>query len=363
MKENSTQHSLSHQNTILVVDDSKLTRMVLKNIFKSTYCVEEAEDGLKGLKLLMEKKESICAILLDVVMPNVNGIQMLNALQKLDVIEQIPVFLITAETRGDIIEEAYGLGVMDVIHKPIVPYIVRRRVDSVVELFQTRRNLTDIVRSQRKELLVQTQNLYQMSIGMLEALSAAIEFRSDETGAHIHRIRNITLYLLEHTDLGKGFTKEEIELIGLASISHDVGKISIPDAILKKPGRLTAEEYEEMKSHTTQGARLLSQIPQMHQHKAYQYAYDIALHHHERWDGRGYPDGLKGDEISIWAQIVSLADVYDALVSKRCYKDAYSFDEARQMILNGECGAFNPYLLENFLKVESHIRVLYKVVH
>ncbi len=362
MEQGLRKSELPEQNTVLIIDDSKLTRMVLRNIFKSSYQIEEAEDGLQGLEVLMEKRDSICAVLLDMVMPKISGLEMLKALKQIDILKQIPVFLITAEDRDQVTEQAYLMGVMDVIRKPIVPYVVRRRVDSVVELFQSRRRLSDIVEQQREQILRQTENLFQMSIGILEALSTAIEFRSDETGSHIQRIRNITLYLLQHTDLGKDFTNEEIELIGLASISHDVGKISIPDSILKKPGKLTSEEYEVMKTHTVLGAQLLSQIPQMHQHKAYQYAYDIALHHHERWDGKGYPEGLAGDNISIWAQIVSLADVYDALVSKRCYKDACGYDEALQMILRGECGIFGPVLLDNFLKVESKIRTLYDII-
>lgn len=350
------------RNIILIIDDSKLTRLVLKNIFKASYRIEEAKNGIQGLEKLRDNCDSVCAVLLDVVMPEMDGMEMLHALMELDVIGKIPFFLITADDRNEITEDAYHMGVMDVIHKPIVPYMVRRRVDSIVELFESRRRLSDIVEIQREELLQKTQNLYKMSIGMLEALSTAIEFRSDETGSHIQRIRSITLYLLQHTDLGKGLTNEEIELIGIASICHDVGKISIPDSILNKPGKLTDEEYKIMKTHTTRGAQLLSQIPQMQQHKAYRYAYDIALHHHERWDGKGYPEGLKGNQLSLWAQIVSIADVYDALVSKRCYKEGYSFDKALEMIINGECGVFNPALLDAFIQVEKKIRVLYDVV-
>ena len=148
--------------------------------------------------------------------------------------------------------------------------------------------------------------------------------------------------------------------IALAAVMHDVGKIAIPDAILNKPGRLTAEEFEIMKTHTVQGAKLLENIPQMRDHSAYEYAIDIAMHHHERWDGRGYPHGLKGDEISVGAQIVSLADVYDALVSPRVYKAAFSHEKALEMILNGECGVFSPRLLECFRQMHPRIRALYE---
>ena len=176
----------------------------------------------------------------------------------------------------------------------------------------------------------------------------------------MQRIRRITQHLLEHTPLGEGLSREEIEQIALASIMHDVGKIAVPDAILNKPGKLTPEEFEVMKTHTTQGAKLLDQIPQFREDSLYPYARDIALHHHERWDGRGYPEGLVGDEISIWAQIVSLADVYDALSCKRVYKDAFSREKVLEMICGGQCGTFNPRLLECFLAEEPALARLYQ---
>ena len=256
-------------------------------------------------------------------------------------------------------QEAYSLGVMDVISKPVVPYIVRRRVESVVELFEARRRLSAQVARQQDQLLRQAQQLAQMGIGMVEALATAIEFRSDESGEHVRRIHDITCHLLRHTPLGAGLTEEDIQLIGMASITHDVGKIAIPDAILNKNGRLTKEEYEIMKTHAQKGAELLAQIPQMRSHAAFRYAYDIALHHHERWDGRGYPDGLVGEETPVWTQIVALADVYDALVSKRCYKEAYSFDTAVHMIVEGQCGIFGPRILEHFQAAEPALRKMY----
>ena len=198
---------------------------------------------------------------------------------------------------------------------------------------------------------------------MIEALSAAIEFRDGESGGHVRRIHDITKLMLVRTELGSGLSAQDIDDIALASIMHDVGKIAIPDAILSKPGRLTPEEFEVMKTHTLQGELLLSRIPQLKESGAYRYACDIARHHHERWDGRGYPDGLAGDDISIWAQIVSLADVYDALTSKRVYKSAFSREESLRMIKEGECGVFNPRLLELFLGLEPEINELYESLH
>ena len=277
---------------------------------------------------------------------------MLEKLNRLGWTRKIPVFLITAESANSTVKKAYSLGVMDVISKPVVPDIVERRINSVIELFRARKRLSKQVEDQQSEILRQAQEIIKLNQGMIEgmieALSTAIEFRSGESGEHVRRIHDITEYMLLHTDLGAGLSKETISHIALAAIMHDVGKIAIPDAILNKPGRLTADEFEIMKTHTVQGGLLLEKIPQMKEHAIFEYAYDIARHHHERWDGRGYPDGLKGEENSIWAQIVSIADVYDALISKRVYKPAFAVEEALNMIAGGQCGTFNPALLDRF---------------
>lgn len=342
--------------TILVVDDNEINRAVLTNLFSGTYQVEEAENGKEALDDLLEHRNAYCAVLLDVVMPVMDGMEVLEKLHRLGWTQELPVFLITAESANSTLRRAYELGVMDVISKPVVPYIVERRINSVIELFQARRRLSEKVEAQQTEIISQARQIIELNMGMIEALSTAIEFRSGESGSHVRRIHDITKYLLEHTPLGRGFSREEITQISLAAIMHDVGKIAIPDAILNKPGKLTPEEYEIMKTHTVQGGALLEKIPQMRDHAAFRYAQDIALHHHERWDGRGYPHGLKGDEISIWAQIVSIADVYDALVSNRVYKKAFPIQQALDMIQNGECGVFNPELVKCFLQVELDIR-------
>ena len=352
--------SAAEKKTLLVVDDEELNRAILANIFQTDYYILEAEDGQSALDLIEKVNRPLSAILLDVVMPRLDGIQLLRILSERRLTSVVPVFLITADPGNDTMQKAYDLGVMDVIAKPVVPFVVRRRVQSVVELFAARQLLGAEVERQRDQLLFQAEQLAEMSMGMVEALSTAIEFRSDESGEHVRRIHDITCLLLGETSLGAGLSGNEIRLIGMGAVTHDVGKISIPDAILNKRGRLTPGEYNLMKTHTTQGAQLLSRIPQMREHSAYRYAYDIALHHHERWDGGGYPEGLKGDEISIWTQVVSLADVYDALVSERCYKKPISFDRATEMILGGECGVFNPHMLECFRKEEPRLRELYK---
>lgn len=345
--------------TVLIVDDSEINRAVLENIFAARYQVMEAENGKEALDILIERQGEICAVLLDVIMPVMDGIEALEKMSLLGITEQIPIFLITSETADDTLKKAYGLGVMDVVAKPVIPFVIERRVGSVIELFSARRSLNAKVKEQQDEIVAQQEHIIRLNIGMIEALSTAIEFRSGESGGHVRRIHDITEYLLKNTELGEGLSDEDIMDISLASIMHDVGKIAIPDAILNKPGRLTPEEFDIMKTHTTQGGELLKKIPQMREHEAFRYAYDIAVHHHERYDGSGYPDGLKGDEISLWAQIVSLADVYDALTSKRCYKDAFGADEAVQMIKDGKCGVFNPKYLEIFLREEPQLRKIY----
>ena len=347
-------------DTILVIDDDEINRGILDNLFSAFYRVEEAENGRIGLERIQADPEGYCAVLLDVVMPEMDGLQVLRALREAELLEKIPVFLITAEASDATMKEAYRLGVMDVISKPVVPYVVLRRVNSVVELFRARKRLGNVVERQQSELLIQAQKIIDLNQGMIESLSAAIEFRNGESGQHVRRIHDITKSLLSDTDLGAGLSKEEIQQIAQAAIMHDVGKIAIPDAILNKPGRLTPEEFEIMKTHTTQGGFLLEKIPQLRENGVYHYAYDIARHHHERWDGRGYPDGLKGEEISLWAQVVSLADVYDALSCKRVYKDAFPRDKVLQMIRDGECGVFNPELLDRFFSVEEKLQRMYQ---
>ncbi len=360
MLEDSCNDTFFSQNTILIVDDDEINRGILENLFSAFYEVEEAENGEVGLKMLRENEEKYCAVLLDVVMPAMDGLEVLRNLKLQGALERIPVFLITAEASDSTMKEAYRLGVMDVISKPVIPYVVLRRINSVIELFRARKRLGNVVEQQQSRLLEQAKKIISLNQGMIESLSTAIEFRSGESGEHVRRIREITKYILRHTEFGKGLTEDEIEQIGLGAVMHDVGKIAIPDAILNKPGKLTTEEFEIMKTHTVQGAALLEKIPQLRELGAYSYAYDIACHHHERWDGKGYPDGLKGNEISTWAQVVSIADVYDALSCKRVYKDAFPREKVVRMILNGECGAFNPRLLDCFLLVEEELYRLYK---
>ncbi|MGI6254526.1 MAG: HD-GYP domain-containing protein [Acutalibacter sp.] len=342
------------RSTLLIVDDDALNRALLRNIFESQYEIEEAADGEEGLLSIQRNPERLCAVLLDVVMPKRSGLQVLEELASEGFPQRTPVFLITAEATGETVGAAYRLGVMDVIQKPLDLFVVRRRVQSVIELFEARKRLSGQVESQAEKII-------RLNQGMIEALATAIEFRSEESGDHVRRIHDITWTLLSQTALGEGYSEEQVRQMAQASITHDVGKIAVPDNILNKPGRLTQEEFEVMKTHTVRGAQLLDSIPQLRELGSFfQYARDIARHHHERWDGRGYPDGLRGDEISPWAQAVSLADVYDALRCKRVYKDALPREQVLAMIRQGDCGAFSPKLLESFFSVEDQLSHLYE---
>ena len=344
---------------ILIVDDMEINRAILSQIFADRNQILEGENGLEAVQILEERREHIAAVLLDILMPVMDGFQVMEKMKDMGLMEKIPVFLITADSSEESMRRGYQLGAMDSIEKPIVPYFVRRRVESVMELFAARERLSHVVELQGQKLRRQEQEILNLNYSIIESLSTAIEFRSGESGEHVKRIRRLTRLLLE--ELGRTGKKEyvfsdrEIQEISQASIMHDVGKIAISDLILNKPGRLTDEEFEIMKSHTVMGCQVLEQIPQYKNNRLYQYAYDICRHHHERWDGKGYPDGLKGREITVWSQVVSVADVFDALTNKRVYKPAIPVPEAMDMIFTGQCGAFNPELLEALEKILPQI--------
>jgi putative two-component system response regulator len=330
--------------TILIVDDMEINRSILAERFRNEFEILEAADGLEALSI-MNQNDNISAVLLDLVMPKMNGIEFLRKLHELGKTDHTPVFVITAENAEQTLAEAYDLGAVDVITKPFMMNFVRRRISNVIELYMHRNNMMKIIDAQMERLDRQNRLL-------VETLASAVEFRDCESGEHVKRMSRLTRILMAR--FGQMYPEyylpeAEIEKVAMASELHDVGKISIPDAILNKPGRLTKEEFEIMKQHTVRGCELLESMPEgTLDREIYKYSYDICRHHHERWDGKGYPDGLAGDEISVWAQIVSLADVYDALTSPRVYKPPFEHEVAVRMIMDGECGTFNPKMLDVF---------------
>ena len=344
---------------MLVVDDIEMNRLILHELFSDEFDVLEAGDGRAALDIVDEYGEDLSVVLLDIVMPVMDGFEVLEAMNASGVIGVVPVILITGESDDETSLQGYKLGIADLVNKPFNPDIVYRRVNNVVDLFSHKQTLEHRLEEQKTMLENQAERLRQSTQFVIDALSTTVEFRSMESGTHIKRVRLITHYLLEELS-ANGFyplTKEEIEMIAGASSMHDIGKIAIPDAILLKPGPHTKEETKIMQTHTIRGCEILESLNYMQDQDYYRYCYEICRHHHERWDGRGYPDGLKGDEISIWAQATSLADVYDALTSKRVYKDAYTPEEAVSMIIDGKCGAFNPRMLDSFLNIRERLSI------
>ena len=327
--------------TILVADDSEMNRAILRSMLEESYHIIEAEDGLQAVAALQQMEQEISLVLLDIVMPNMDGFGVLSAMNKYNWIDSVPVIMISAESTHSFIERAYDMGVTDYISRPFDMMVVRRRVINTIMLYAKQRRLANMVNEQ----IYQKEKINNL---MISILSHIVEFRNEESGLHVLHIQTMTEILLKSlmrkTDKYK-LDRETINLISNASTLHDVGKICIPSEILNKPGRFTDEEFAIMKGHSQMGADMMKGVP-FQDEPLVKYAYEICRWHHERYDGRGYPDGLKGEDIPISAQVVSLADVYDALTSARVYKPAHSHEKALSMILNGECGAFQPLLLE-----------------
>ena len=341
------------RQTILIVDDAEMNRMMLSDMLGDQYDYVEAADGREALRIL-EKNVSIDLILLDINMPEMNGFEVLEEMNRYHWIEEVPVIMITAEESVESMEHAYSLGVTDYIPRPFNVYIVRRRVENTLNLYVNQKRLMRLVSDQIAEK--EENNTLMVSI-----LSNVVEIRNHESGDHIRNIRRITellLHQLVQKTKAYHLSEEDIALIKTASSLHDIGKITIPEEILNKPGKLTKEELEIMKTHSAAGAQILEQMKYGQDKPLYRYALEICRWHHERWDGHGYPDGLMGEEIPISAQIVAIADVYDALTSERCYKKAYDHTTAINMILNGECGAFNPLLLECLTETAPQLRIV-----
>lgn len=337
---------------ILIVDDSEMNRALLEDMLSGDYEIAEASNGMEACAYLRDHELEVCLMLLDIVMPVMDGFETLAMMNKNGWIKNIPVIMISAETAFTYIDRAYGLGAVDYISRPFDERTVRHRVDSNVILGEKQRDLSERL----------TDQIYEKEKDnrlMIEILSHIVEFRNGESGLHVlhvHAITELILKTLRKKTNQYELSPKDISLICNASALHDVGKITIPSEILNKPGKFTPEEFEIMKRHTLEGAKMLNDIPLRADEPLIKVAYQICRWHHERYDGRGYPDGLRGEQIPIAAQVVALADVYDALTSKRVYKPAFAPEKAVEMILNGECGAFNPLLLECLKDVAEELK-------
>ena len=339
---------------ILIADDSEMNRELLAAILEEEYDIIQANDGVQAVDCLQRHAEEISLLLLDIVMPHMDGFEVLSYMNKEHWIDAIPVVIISSENSPIYIKRGYDLGATDFIEKPFDANMVLRRSANAILLGAKQRRMTSIVSNQIYER-------EKSSKLMINILSHIVEFRNGESGLHVLHIQTITEMLLrqlvQKENNRYALSKEQIRMITTASALHDIGKISIPDEILNKPGRLTAEEFAVIKGHSMAGANMLSELPlDQKEEPLVKNAYEICRWHHERYDGGGYPDGLKGEEIPVSAQVVALADVYDALTSERCYKDAYSHEKAIEMILAGQCGAFNPLMLECLLDISSSLK-------
>lgn len=348
---------------ILIVDDAEINREILKEMLKDDYEILEADNGQTGLDIISSEESSISAILLDIMMPVMDGFEFMTRLQDMKIMDKIPVLVISGDNTVQNEKKCFDYGVSDFIGRPFNAVLVKRRIQNMVSHFSYKNKLeekvqeqTAVLRRAYNTLKGQAERLEKRNQEIIDMLGTIVEYRNLESGEHIQRVKGYTRILAEKFSIQYpeyGLDEQTIDMIVASSALHDLGKIAIPDSILMKPGRLTKDEFEYMKSHTIRGCEIFETIDNDWESNSKQISLDIIRHHHERYDGKGYPDGLKGDDIPISAQLVSLADVYDALVSERCYKDAYSKDEAFHMIIGGECGVFSPKIMEVFRNVRD----------
>ena len=356
------------RNKILIVDDSFINRELLTEMLEDEYEVITCENGLQALELMEENYNELAIILLDLVMPVLDGVGFLKALQNKPIMKDIPILVISGETNVETEIKCFDYGVFDFIKKPFDNRLVKKRIKNAVDLYMYKNNLeervakqTSVISEQYNLLKHQADQLAKSNVSIIEILGTIVEYRNLESGEHIQRVKSYTRILGEQLmeDYPEyNLTSKQLNVIVSASALHDVGKIAIPDSILLKPGRLTKEEFEYMKEHTTKGCEIINNIRGVWSEEYAKASYEICRHHHERYDGRGYPDGILGENIPISAQLVAVADVYDALVNERVYKSAFSADKAFNMIINGECGTFSPKLMDCFTKCRDRFESL-----
>lgn len=342
----------------LIVDDIEMNREMLIDMIGDKFEILQAGDGEETLHLLEENIDTLAVLLLDIVMPKLSGIQVLEKMREKGWIDMIPVLVISGERDPDVERTCFELGVSDFIQKPFNDVLVNMRIRNNIDRYQYKEELECTVKDQLDMLREQNRKLADTNERVIELIADIVEGRNLESGLHVRRVKGFTRIISEQimTDYPQyEFNNSVVDKIVSASAMHDVGKIMIEDAVLLKPGKLTAEEFDRMKLHTIYGAETIEKGRGVWDDEYYQYCYDIARHHHEKWDGRGYPDNLKGDDIPICAQIVAVADCFDALTTERVYKKAFTVDTAYNMILGGECGAFSPLLMDCFTKVRPQM--------
>lgn len=353
---------------VLIVEDMEINREILVNILEDEYAILQAKDGVEAMKVIEEEKEDIVAILLDLVMPNMDGFEVMSKLREQGLMKKIPVLVISASNQPATEAKCLEYGVADFIGKPFDSSIVKKRVRNVAYYYVYKNDLEERVDEQTNRLRKQNKMLEEQAIALrkineniIDMLGAVVEYRSLESGQHVQRVKGYTrilgTYVMnEYPEYN--LTESELDVIVTASALHDVGKVAIPDSILLKPGRLTDEEFMEMKQHTIRGCKILEEIKELWSGDYGKASYDICRHHHERYDGRGYPDGIAGEDIPISAQLVAIADVYDALTNDRCYKKAFTPEVAFNMIMEGQCGTFSGKILKAFERTRDEFERL-----
>jgi len=348
------------KDLILIVDDIDINRIILSEILQNDYDIIEAASGTEALKTLFPKEGETAevlptAILLDIMMPDLDGFEVLEVIQKNEITKNIPVLFITAADSEDSESKGLKSGAADYITKPFNHDVVRARVDNHINLARYRHNLEQLVS-------IKTAEVTRTYESTLEVLATIIEYRNLESGTHIRRTTLLTEVLVNRMLESEKF-KDALGALNIpslikASALHDIGKIGIPDGILLKPGKLNDDEFNMIKTHTTVGSHIIDSISENlpDNDMFLKYSKDICHYHHERWDGRGYPAGLTGEEIPLSARIISVVDVYDALVSPRCYKDPYSHDVSFDIITEGRGTQFDPDIVDLLPDVADNFR-------
>jgi len=358
------------RDTILIVDDTQLNRILLRGVLADDFNLLEAENGKEALEIIEKNRESIAAVLLDLIMPEMDGEELLSALHKKGYADEFPILIITAEQSLDRVEKCFDYGIADFIRKPFKPGLVKKRVKKIVDLYTQKNEFKDrlgrqtqTLQSQYRLLQSQAEQLKQNNENILDVVGTIAEYRNMESSGHIRNVKKYTEILANHVMNEYPqyeLTPEKVRIIVSASALHDIGKIMVPDHILLKPGKLTNEEYELMCSHTLKGFDIIDRITGAWNEEYALYSKEIARSHHERYDGRGYAEGFSGEDIPISAQIVAIADCFDALLTDKIYRAAFNFDEAYPMILNGECGVFSPKLMECFRNARAELEEYYR---
>lgn len=347
------------RNTILVADDDRESREIIKEIFANKYNVESVSNGREAMEYLMSHHKDVAILILDMSMPVIDGRALLKVLKLKGITKRIPVLMTAENADIEFVDECFENGARDVIRKPFVPSILRGRINNNIALSRSRSQLEAVINQQTAQIQEKNKELWEFNNRIIEVMSTIVEFRNLETSSHIKKIKGMSRMLAETLSViypdDYQISKEQLDVIEGAAALHDIGMIAIPDSILLKPGKLTSDEFEVVKSHTTLGCEVLKQIDELKSDAYDKTSYNICRYHHERYDGSGYPDHLKGENIPIEAQIVGLADSYDSLISDRSYRDAYDMKKAYQMIMRGEAGAFSDKLLDCFSRSQTMI--------